>query len=1148
MKPTLFRSIPLFLITLSWVCPGQARADCAPAPSGLVSWWAGEGNGSDNAGRNAATLQNLTFGAGEVGQGFVFNGTNAYVRVPASTGLNVGLSNGFTLEAWINPAALDRRPLFEWNQTTNGWAGMGVHLWLSYNISGDLYADLLDSGGSDHLMATTNGVMTTNSFQHVALTYDKTTGLAVIYRNGLVVLSTNLGVFTPRTSFDLYMGRRPWATGPYADQYLKGTMDEVSLYNRVLSAGEVAAIYGAGASGKCALWPVIVTQPTNQLALEGQNVSLSVSASGDPPLSYQWRCNGTNVPAGTGAMLTLTNVQATNAGTYWAVVTNQYGSATSSNAALTVLPSVPTVLTQPVDRKVWMGYTAGFSVTVTGAPPLSLQWICNGTNIAGATNVGLSLTNVQYDQAGSYRVQVTNQYGSNFSSYAYLTVRAPGTVLEMSQAGLEAAMASAPTVIFDSDGVITLTNRVAVTGATTIDGTGHGITISGGHAAGLFSVGSGASAAFVNLTLANGYVVGSAGTLSTDGGPGMGGAILNNGGAITLTGCTVASNTAVGGAGYLNCIWPTNSAGGRGLGGAICSLAGSVSVTNCNFTANQVLGGAGGANMDGAAGGDACGGAIYSPGGSVAVQNSTFVSQTVQGGAGGPGAATYGAGSGLGGAIWISDATHNFYNSSFTGNSAGGADLPYGGRDRAGSGKGGAIFATNGTVNCVGCTFTANNVAAGYKVKNGSVGFAQGGAIWSEASLSVSQSSFIGNSALGKGNGNVGTSDDWAGEGSGGAIFSTSALSLSDSTFANNGAQGGYGGIRQVFNCPGGIGRGGAICSLGILTATNCTLAANSALGGAGGTGGQSVAPAGGDGMGGGFFNTNGTATLVNLTFASNNATGGAGGAGGPAGASSGGAICNSGGTVSLLNTLLAHSTSGGNCSGMVFDLGHNLSSDNSAGFYAAGSLNNTDPVLAPLDNYGGPTLTMALLAGSPAIDGGDPVSYPPADQRGHARPFGSAPDIGAFESSPPWTVRGTISGATLQDDVGVTVGWCVTTTTNHGSYAFYCVDTGTSLLTPQSPSYLFLPANRSVTVGPDLLGVNFKAYRWNALSFDDVTNSTMHVVFAGTNGLSYRLLSSGNLRQWSPVATNAIGPSSYWEMYLPIGVEGQQSYRTVTP
>ncbi|MBE0540074.1 MAG: hypothetical protein IH623_01625, partial [Verrucomicrobia bacterium] len=74
------------------------------------------------------------------------------------------------------------------------------------------------------------------------------------------------------------------------------------------------------------------------------------------------------------------------------------------------------------------------------------------------------------------------------------------------------------------------------------------------------------------------------------------------------------------------------------------------------------------------------------------------------------------------------------------------------------------------------------------------------------------------------------------------------------------------------------------------------------------------------------------------------------------------------------------------------------LSSDGSCDFTNATSLNNTDPKLGPLANNCGPTLTMALLPGSPAIDAGDTVSAPATDQRGVPRPYGLTADIGAFE------------------------------------------------------------------------------------------------------------------------------------------------------
>jgi hypothetical protein len=89
---------------------------------------------------------------------------------------------------------------------------------------------------------------------------------------------------------------------------------------------------------------------------------------------------------------------------------------------------------------------------------------------------------------------------------------------------------------------------------------------------------------------------------------------------------------------------------------------------------------------------------------------------------------------------------------------------------------------------------------------------------------------------------------------------------------------------------------------------------------------------------------------------------------------------------------------------GSKFDLGHNLSSDWC--FTNTTSFNMTDPKLGPLADNGGPTLTMALLTGSPAIDAGDTSAAPATDQRGFPRPAGLAVDIGAYELCYPPILR----------------------------------------------------------------------------------------------------------------------------------------------
>jgi alpha-tubulin suppressor-like RCC1 family protein len=236
---------------------------CTPPSAGLVSWWAGESNALDSAGANNGIAQNITYTNGEAGLAFYLNNSNAYVEVPASSSLNVGTGNGFTFETWINPANLNPQPIAEWNNNA-GDPGTGAHLWLSVSKfvpgpTGCLYANLIDAGGGDHIISTGGGVVAANSYQHIALTYDKTTGIAVLYLNGIPVQTSSLGSFTPQTSYNFYMGTR--LSGALAGSYFGGAIDEPSLYNRALSQAEIQAIYNAGSAGKCAPVTTACTPP-----------------------------------------------------------------------------------------------------------------------------------------------------------------------------------------------------------------------------------------------------------------------------------------------------------------------------------------------------------------------------------------------------------------------------------------------------------------------------------------------------------------------------------------------------------------------------------------------------------------------------------------------------------------------------------------------------------------------------------------------------------------------------------------------------------------------------------------------------------------------------------------------------------------------
>ena len=115
----------LFFAVSHWAA---AQTNCTPLPLDLVSWWAGEGDPSDNMGLNNGLAEGgLAFGPAEVGRGFLFNGVDADLRVAASPSLDVGAINGLTIELWINPSDVNERPLVEWSDGSS----YCTHFWIS---------------------------------------------------------------------------------------------------------------------------------------------------------------------------------------------------------------------------------------------------------------------------------------------------------------------------------------------------------------------------------------------------------------------------------------------------------------------------------------------------------------------------------------------------------------------------------------------------------------------------------------------------------------------------------------------------------------------------------------------------------------------------------------------------------------------------------------------------------------------------------------------------------------------------------------------------------------------------------------------------------------------------------------------------------
>ncbi len=295
--------------------------------------------------------------------------------------------------------------------------------------------------------------------------------------------------------------------------------------------------------------------------------------------------------------------------------------------------------------------------------------------------------------------------------------------------------------------------------------------------------------------------------------------------------------------------------------------------------------------------------------------------------------------------------------------------------------------------------------------------------------------------------------DASSGQDNGAISISLSSSSLSGNVAGGGGAESGFGGGLELSSggknnvlaltvdrssVTGNAAGGGAAKSSGFgggityssggegvtqtLAVTNSTIAGNTAGGGG----------AEADGFGGGLEFGGGTGTLSHVTVAGNSAGGGGGtslGAGlelGPLG------------TGGIDNSIVA-ANSGGNCSAAVVSRGHNLDDGTSCGFAGTGDKSGADAKLGPLGEHGGPTPTRLPLAGSPAIDAGDPATCPSTDQRGVARPQGGGCDIGAVELQRP---AATTSSVTSQTSDAASVGGSVNP---NFSATTYHVDYGTT-------------------------------------------------------------------------------------------------------
>ena len=193
--------------------------------------------------------------------------------------------------------------------------------------------------------------------------------------------------------------------------------------------------------------PVITAQPASLTLIGGTTATFTAGAAGGLPLNCQWQYNGSNMTNGgrvSGAQTTLTdagniygsvvstltisNVAATDGGTYSLVASNAAGVVVSSNAVLTITPSAPVIIQQPASQTVLVGATVQLAVVVDGSAPFTYQWQLNQTNltdggaVSGSATPTLTITGASSASIGTYTVVISNAISTATSTGAVLAV------------------------------------------------------------------------------------------------------------------------------------------------------------------------------------------------------------------------------------------------------------------------------------------------------------------------------------------------------------------------------------------------------------------------------------------------------------------------------------------------------------------------------------------------------------------------------------------------------------------------------------------------------------------------------------------------------------------------------------------------------
>ncbi len=294
---------------------------------------------------------NPKYTPGRIGSAVLFNNDASASAIPTDWAVSLGdieslYSNNWSFSLWVN--------------LTNNLQGalLGNKDWTSGNNVGWVFApynseelNYFAQGGPRRDLGVVN--VRNGEWRHVAAVFNRDANRVDLYVDGILSTSASLSLtgwetltpdnFAPN---DTLVGGS--GSGPYSGA---GAIDDLGLWKRLLTPDEILAIYSQGRLGQPLttavaggnVRPSISEQPVGGAIFEGRPLSLSVTAAGTPPLTYQWFKNQQPVPGATNAALRFGAVSTNDAGSYTVVVANAAGSVTSTPPAILIVQPISSI-------------------------------------------------------------------------------------------------------------------------------------------------------------------------------------------------------------------------------------------------------------------------------------------------------------------------------------------------------------------------------------------------------------------------------------------------------------------------------------------------------------------------------------------------------------------------------------------------------------------------------------------------------------------------------------------------------------------------------------------------------------------------------------------------------------------------------------